>query len=424
MSPDAASPLHKVIDARQWDTQGFIGRLMAVVHAAFVHAGFVPSCSKKLDSPPWISGALVATPSLRYTVPRQSVASAAAAAAVWVWLLVRGDHVVLAYSSQAGSESRSKHCRLSVDASAIAPLLRSGDLDDAARALETNAAGFRRLWENVLVDGICEPILDDLLPIHRRRPRRRGATRGSSFPQFMSLPDDLIAAVLSRLTGGGEHLAVVECTCTKLRRLVGDRDGELWRKMYETKVKRVSATELRGRAEMGGSDMYIERANRLAAELRELGDRTSTSSPAASWKAKYVSYVSAARTMIPPSDFWLRFWFSYRLEPTWLAQRSSEERRQVAHRIWWVERQLVHLVSVLRPPPTTTRRQKQNYCRLDARYDPSLRKDPLEPLMRRLLIAKSNAYDRRSNKAAVPCVQSTRRRRCKGAIRSSSSRHR
>lgn len=135
----------------------------------------------------------------------------------------------------------------------------------------------------------------------------------------MSLPDDLIAAVLSRLTGGGDHLAVVECTCSKLRRLVADRDGGLWRTMYVNKVRRVSEAVVRGRGEMGDSHLYIDRANRLAVELRELGHRTSTStSPATSWKVKYMSYVSAARSVIPSAwgtwpmivsstRFWLRF---------------------------------------------------------------------------------------------------------------------
>ncbi|KAL6642518.1 hypothetical protein ACP70R_020699 [Stipagrostis hirtigluma subsp. patula] len=83
-----------------------------------------------------------------------------------------------------------------------------------------------RLWR-FLTKGLCWRLLVTL--------RRRNGV--PEFPRFMSLPDDMKAAVLTRLSGGGQALAMVERTCTALRRLVADRDGELWKAVYQMEAE-------------------------------------------------------------------------------------------------------------------------------------------------------------------------------------------
>jgi hypothetical protein len=56
-------------------------------------------------------------------------------------------------------------------------------------------------------------------------------------PTFMSLPGDAKAAILARLTDGAD-LASVERVCTGLRRLVAERDGELWKATYDALLRR------------------------------------------------------------------------------------------------------------------------------------------------------------------------------------------
>uniref|UniRef100_K4AIU2 Uncharacterized protein n=1 Tax=Setaria italica TaxID=4555 RepID=K4AIU2_SETIT len=302
---------------RQWDAADFIGRLIVVDHAAFIDAGFA-----KLQ-PPWAARPTGATPSLRYTIPkfvhrRRSAQGALA-------------------STLASDVNVSRVHWGSMDTRAIAGLLLSGSLDDAACALNTDATGVQ-LWKDVLADGLCQPTLDDLMGKIHERPTR--------FPGFM-LPR-------------GEHLAAVECTCTKLRRLIADRDGELWKAMLAGKIKRVSAA-LQGRDEAG--------------ELWKagcMGTRVMDSASSTSWKGRYVRYLPGAWSNRSP---W--FWFDVCCCSLW----------SDFHRHWDWERRVHGVV----PPPMPPWRHKQNYCRLDTRYDPSLLKDPLEPLMRQLLGAKSNA---------------------------------
>ncbi|KAL6622976.1 hypothetical protein ACP70R_032855 [Stipagrostis hirtigluma subsp. patula] len=107
-----------------------------------------------------------------------------------------------------------------VDALAAAPLL-SGGLDGTARALRRDAR-LAALW-GALWSGLCRRALVDLCG-------RNGVALG---PSLVSLPDDVIAAILARLANGGAGgLASVEGTCARLRRLVAERDGELWKPRY------------------------------------------------------------------------------------------------------------------------------------------------------------------------------------------------
>ncbi|KAL6640873.1 hypothetical protein ACP70R_019054 [Stipagrostis hirtigluma subsp. patula] len=110
-----------------------------------------------------------------------------------------------------------------VDALAAAPLL-SGGLDGTARALRRDAR-LAALW-GALWSGLCRRALVDLCG-------RNGVALG---PSLVSLPDDVIAAILARLANGGAGgLASVEGTCARLRRLVAERDGELWKPRYEAR---------------------------------------------------------------------------------------------------------------------------------------------------------------------------------------------
>ncbi|KAF8730846.1 hypothetical protein HU200_016711 [Digitaria exilis] len=152
MDTDASSPLHKVIDARQWDALCFLGRLMAVVHAAFIDAGFVlvSASSEKLHSPwllPRSAAAPTPIPSLRYTVTelvhQRPTAHGAFASAAVARLLVLGDLVFLSSYLESSVERWPRQHGRSMDARAIAPLLLTGGLDDAARALESDAAGIK-----------------------------------------------------------------------------------------------------------------------------------------------------------------------------------------------------------------------------------------------------------------------------------------
>ncbi|CAL4941104.1 unnamed protein product [Urochloa decumbens] len=350
-----SSPLHKVIDSRQWDAADLVARLSIVVHAAFIDAGFVLAGSK-LHQPPWI-----------YKKVRRQNAKGGPGAVVR--LHVQGDLVIF-YSYLASDADRSRVHWESMDARAIVRLLLSGSLDDTALALERDATGVR-LWKDVLADGLCRPILHDLL---QKQPR------------FMSLPDDLIAAILARLWRG-EYLAAVECTCNKLRRLVADRDGELWKQMYIEIVECVPVVfRIPVEIEIGRL-CNIETFKRL----QDMAYASSTT-----WKGRYMSYSSVARSIIESDD-----WFRFRIF-AWgwgLSCFSS----------WYWE--------PTRAPLHPWRNKK--YCKIDARYDRSPIKDPLE------LLSKSNAQvsagDRYNNKRrSVQCWG----RRDKGTIHSSSSKYR
>ncbi|CAN6283649.1 unnamed protein product [Urochloa humidicola] len=251
------SPLHKVINTQQWDAQDFLGRLIVVVHAAFIEAGFVLA-SSKAQPLPWITRLVAApakSPSLRYTIPEQLLRrrSANGALAAVVRLHVHGELVMLHSYVPSNSDWDSDQYWQSMDARIMAPLLLTGSLDDAARALDSDAAG-AKLWKEVLADGLCKSILSNLRLVPRREERRRATT----FPKFMALPDDVMAAVLARLSCG-KHLAVAESTCRKLRRLIADRDSELWKPLYVEEARHVIAS-FRG---FMSEDKYIDKFKRL-----------------------------------------------------------------------------------------------------------------------------------------------------------------
>ncbi|KAK3138977.1 hypothetical protein QOZ80_5AG0376060 [Eleusine coracana subsp. coracana] len=120
------SPLLKVMDAIRWDDEGLLGRLIILVHAAFLHAGFLllPLLGRNKRGP------------------------------------VYGRKIVL-YVQCAGRQ--------------VASSLVAVDALDAARLVA--------LWR-----------------------------------------------------GDGKDLARIECSCTALRRLVAERDHELWKPRYEALI--------------------------------------------------------------------------------------------------------------------------------------------------------------------------------------------
>ncbi|KAI4979282.1 hypothetical protein ZWY2020_016035 [Hordeum vulgare] len=57
-----ASPLHGVVDARRWKAERILGRLVIVVHAAFLDAGFiVPRRDRQIGSAAKLSTEVGAT---------------------------------------------------------------------------------------------------------------------------------------------------------------------------------------------------------------------------------------------------------------------------------------------------------------------------------------------------------------------------
>uniref|UniRef100_K3ZEE3 Uncharacterized protein n=1 Tax=Setaria italica TaxID=4555 RepID=K3ZEE3_SETIT len=67
------SPLHRVIDAGRWNAERLLGRLIIVVHAAFLDAGFVPvphRSGRKPGPVPRQAGRTASALSLRYGAPQ------------------------------------------------------------------------------------------------------------------------------------------------------------------------------------------------------------------------------------------------------------------------------------------------------------------------------------------------------------------
>uniref|UniRef100_A0A0D9XHJ1 F-box domain-containing protein n=1 Tax=Leersia perrieri TaxID=77586 RepID=A0A0D9XHJ1_9ORYZ len=221
------SPLHKVINARQWDAERLLGRLVILAHAAFLDAGFVPAVADDDQNSvrlPRKIGRTAATLPLRYAAPQLLHR---AAAAVQLRLCAHSGRLLVFYVCISRKFFTMSPwldtywiCLDDAVASAIAPLL-AGGLDDTARALRRDATPLAELW-SALTDGLCRRVLVDLC-----------ARNGVSLePTFMSLPGDVMEAILARLDSG-EDLAMVECTCAGLRRLVEDRDAVLWKSRYE-----------------------------------------------------------------------------------------------------------------------------------------------------------------------------------------------
>ncbi|TVU19197.1 hypothetical protein EJB05_35334, partial [Eragrostis curvula] len=217
-------PLPMIVDDDQWDAKDLAGRLGIVAHAAFLRAGFVPYGDeptsgyllKQVDD----TGSSQPSLSRRYTAAqlarRREGAPAPAEVAVQELLAQgNGDFVFHVFLLTRDGHQRFL-CEAVLDAAALAPLL-SGRLDDPARALETGSAG-ARLWD-ALAEWVFPVLLYEL--------RSRNVTG------FASLPDDAKVEILKRLADW-KDLASVECTSRQLRRLVTERDGELWKTKYES----------------------------------------------------------------------------------------------------------------------------------------------------------------------------------------------
>ncbi|KAF7077549.1 hypothetical protein CFC21_082085 [Triticum aestivum] len=221
------SPLHGVVDARRWNAERRLGRLVIVVHAAFLEAGFSVPRRHRRDRDlsytcrlPTEVGATASTLSLEYTAPQLLPRHDMGVAALRV--CTNGRHVI--FYLQISSVRISPHM-MCLDALSVAPLL-SGHLNGTARRLLRNdASPTAALWRTVS-DGFSRRIFSDLCLVHGVVPGRA--------PTFMSLPSDMMAAILERLADGKDLLRV-ESTCTELRRLVTepDRDRQLWMPRYK-----------------------------------------------------------------------------------------------------------------------------------------------------------------------------------------------
>ncbi|KAL6640871.1 hypothetical protein ACP70R_019052 [Stipagrostis hirtigluma subsp. patula] len=213
------SPLHRAIDAGRWDAESLLGRLVVLVHAAFLDAGFVPCSSKEPGEvlPPEL-GVTASTLPYRYVAPQLPRRGDDDADAAVLRLRASGRHVVL----YVQFDPRPDTYWVCVDAVAAAPLL-SGGLDAVARALtrSDDARGLAALW-GALSSGLCRRAIVDVC-------RRHGVDLEAT---LMSLPCDVTAAILARLPDAAD-LARVERACAGLRRLVASRDRELWKPWYE-----------------------------------------------------------------------------------------------------------------------------------------------------------------------------------------------
>ncbi|XBH97731.1 hypothetical protein VPH35_127357 [Triticum aestivum] len=213
------SPLHRVIDARRWDAERLLGRLIVVVHAAFLDAGFAPHThgAPKHRRVPRRAGATASTLPLVYAAPRLPDA------AVALRMRAHGMRIVFYVCVPRLARPDPGVHWACVDARAAATLV-SGGLDGTARALAgVGACGLAALWRE-LAEKLCRGALVDICRENGVVLCRENA--------FVSLPGDVMLAILARLADGLDLLAVAS-TCTELRRLVADHDGELWKHRYE-----------------------------------------------------------------------------------------------------------------------------------------------------------------------------------------------
>nr|CAB3465455.1 unnamed protein product [Digitaria exilis] len=214
------SPLHSAITAGQWDAERLLGRLIVLVHAAFLDAGFVPlardPCPAKSQGTG--NGAAFLVPGTSFPSREHGsifLLHRHAAEVAVLRLLAHGSrHLILYVKCDPWPVER---CVVLVDALAAAPLL-SGGLDATAHALRRDAR-LAALWRRI-TDDLCRRALVVMC-------RRCGVALEG--PTFMSLPGDAKAAVLSQLSTGAD-LASVELVCTALRRLVADRPVSKFRR--------------------------------------------------------------------------------------------------------------------------------------------------------------------------------------------------
>lgn len=218
------SPLHRVIDAGRWDAEPHVGRLIILIHAAFVDAGFVPLpvIPGGDGQVPREIGPAASSLSRRYTAPQLQDHPDAV-----IDLRLRPHRLRIHLSVARGTNNPrlllADRNRFAVDDAVAAALLLPGDLDAAARALRRDPR-VAALWCGLTGD-LCRPALEELCSLH-----------GVALePTLLSLPTEVLAAVLARLVDGRD-LARAELTCGALRRIVAERDRELWKPLYDAVI--------------------------------------------------------------------------------------------------------------------------------------------------------------------------------------------
>ncbi|XBH97666.1 hypothetical protein VPH35_127310 [Triticum aestivum] len=202
------SPLHRVIDAAQWDKERLLGRLIILVHAAFLDVGFVLHADSvgRSGRVPRRAGRTATSLSLVYAAPRRRDA------AVPLNMRTHCTHIVFyVWVPRFAQDPRPRTHWVCVDARVAAPLLSHG-LDDTARALTDDGdCTVAALWRE-LTEKLCQSTLVAVCP---------GNT-------LLSLPVDVMLDILARLTDGVDLLRVAS-TCAGLGHLVAEHDSELWK---------------------------------------------------------------------------------------------------------------------------------------------------------------------------------------------------
>ncbi|KQJ86294.1 hypothetical protein BRADI_4g04508v3, partial [Brachypodium distachyon] len=213
------SPLHRVIDARRWDGELLLGRLFLVFHAAFPRRRLPPRPRRRsgfrLSPKAGRRHSLDPLPPLpRAADPRgrrpQGLRARAARGLLRLRRRRRRRQVLLGVRGRARRRP--------------APLPRPRR--HRARALRSDAL-VASLWHE-LSYRLCPRVLAELCG---------GVVPGGT--SFVSLPGDAKAAILARLDKG-KDLARASATCRDLRRLVADRDRELWKPLYKAFAPRMS----------------------------------------------------------------------------------------------------------------------------------------------------------------------------------------
>ncbi|OEL20782.1 hypothetical protein BAE44_0018201 [Dichanthelium oligosanthes] len=164
-------PLAEAMDARRWDAEAPLGRIVLVAHAAFLDAGFVSYGKPASHRLPRQVGLTTSTLSLRYSTPElvSPRRNATAADAAVLRLCAHGNFLIL-YGYLASDGSRPRTRWACIDALLVAPVL-SGDLDAAAHALANDHALGVRLWK-ALAGGLAWHLFSDICAKNAVLPRR------------------------------------------------------------------------------------------------------------------------------------------------------------------------------------------------------------------------------------------------------------
>ncbi|KAE8781336.1 hypothetical protein D1007_45372 [Hordeum vulgare] len=201
------SPLHRVIDAARWDAERLLGRLIILVHAAFLNVGFVLHADSvgKSGRVPRRAGRTASTLSLVYAAPRRRDA------AVPLHMRAHDMHIVFYVCVPRAPDSPKTRGQERIVRRAVAPLLSRG-LGDTARALtDDGACGVAALWRE-LTEKLCRSTLVAVCP---------------GKDALLSLSVDVLLDILARLNG--LDILMLSSTCAGLNRLVADHDSELWK---------------------------------------------------------------------------------------------------------------------------------------------------------------------------------------------------